>query len=131
VSPVRISRALWDELVAHAREEKPIECCGYGRFRKGEIDELVRATNTRHSRYGFELDRPSVYQAWKYEEDGDGTVLYHSHPFSPAQPSEQDRNLFSFPDWLYVIVSLENDAPDVRAWWVREGDVEEEPIEIE
>ena len=37
--PVRISRAHWDELVAHAREDAPNECCGYlwreGRRRRG------------------------------------------------------------------------------------------------
>lgn len=127
---MRISRAHFDELIAHAREEAPLECCGYGRYRDGTIDEVARAINTRQSPYGFELDSNSLFQAWKHEEEGNGTVLYHSHPASSAEPSQQDRNLFSFPDWLYVIVSLGGDEPVVRAWWVRDGDVEEEPLHV-
>ena len=44
---VRISRADWDELVAHAREEAPNECCGYLRAREGVVEEVFRAVNKR------------------------------------------------------------------------------------
>jgi proteasome lid subunit RPN8/RPN11 len=55
---------------------------------------------------------------------------YHSHPRSPAEPSQTDINLAGdWPDWLYVIVSLGGE-PNVRAWWLREGRVDEEPLEI-
>jgi [CysO sulfur-carrier protein]-S-L-cysteine hydrolase len=54
---------------------------------------------------------------------------YHSHPRSSPEPSQTDINLANYPDWLYVIVSLEGD-PTVRAWWIRDGKVEEEPLDV-
>src|SRR5687767_8764683 len=52
---VRISRADWDELVAHARDEAPNECCGYLRATDGAVEAVYRASNERNSPYGYEL----------------------------------------------------------------------------
>jgi [CysO sulfur-carrier protein]-S-L-cysteine hydrolase len=42
---------------------------------------------------------------------------YHSHPRSPAVPSPVDLREATFPDFLYVIVSLAAPhAPDVRGY---------------
>jgi proteasome lid subunit RPN8/RPN11 len=104
---VRISRADWDELVAHAREESPNECCGYFRCEDGAIAEVTRGINDRHSPYGYELDAKSMFALWKLaEEDGHAVGTYHSHPKSPPEPSQTDINLATnWPDYLYVIVS--------------------------
>ena len=32
--------------------------------------------------------------------------IYHSHPHSPAQPSDKDLQQVGYPDALYIIVSL-------------------------
>jgi len=57
-------------------------------------------------------------------------VIYHSHPRSPAEPSQTDINLAFYPHWLYVIVSPAG-QPQVRAWRIADGSVEEEPIHVE
>jgi proteasome lid subunit RPN8/RPN11 len=127
---MRISRAHWDELVAHARDEEPNECCGYFWGDDGDVREVRRAENARKSRYSYELDAQSQYELWKRGEEGYQVGSYHSHPRSPAEPSQTDINLAqSWPDYLYVIVSLENE-PAVRAWWLKDGRVEEEQLEI-
>ena len=57
--------------------------------------------------------------------------IYHSHPRSPAEPSQTDINLASYPHWRYLIVSLEHpDAPVVRAWRIADGQVKEEEIVV-
>jgi [CysO sulfur-carrier protein]-S-L-cysteine hydrolase len=125
---VRISQAHWDELVAHARDEAPNECCGYLWATNGSVEGVRRAHNKRQSPYGYELDPESLLAVWKLDDEGGHTVgTYHSHPRSPAEPSQTDINLAEYPDWLYVIVSLEG-APSVRAWWIRQGSVEEEDL---
>ena len=48
---------------------------------------------------------------------------------SPAEPSQTDINLADYPDWLYLIVSLDGD-PTVRAWWIRDRKVEEEALDV-
>jgi proteasome lid subunit RPN8/RPN11 len=127
---MRISRSNWDELIAHARDEDPNECCGYARVSDGRVDEVVRGQNTRLSPYGFVLDPSSLLAANELDASGFGVAVYHSHPRSPAEPSEQDRNLARYPDWTYLIVSLADD-PHVRAWRIVDGRIEEEPLEVE
>jgi proteasome lid subunit RPN8/RPN11 len=128
---VRISRSDWDALVAHAREEAPNECCGYFRCEDDAIVGVTRATNDRHSPWGYELDGKSMYALWKLsEEDGFQVGTYHSHPKSPAEPSQTDINLAAnWPDYLYVIVSLDRE-PSVRGWWLKDGKVEEVPLDV-
>jgi proteasome lid subunit RPN8/RPN11 len=127
---VRISRAHWEELVAHAREEAPNECCGYLRAQDGSVEQVVRAVNERKSPYGYELDHRSLFAANELDDAGYEVAIYHSHPRSPAEPSQTDINLAQYPDWSYWIVSLDGE-PRVRAWRIADGQVVEEAVEVE
>ena len=99
------------------------------RLRDGAVHEVRRATNERASPYGYSLDAASLLDAFNAVEDGYGVAIYHSHPRSPAEPSQTDINLAEYPEYLYVIVSLA-DEPDVRAWRIEGGNVAEEPVEV-
>ena len=57
--------------------------------------------------------------------------IYHSHPRSPAEPSQTDINLADYPHWLYLIVSLAEASPTMRAWWIADGKVEEEALDVD
>jgi proteasome lid subunit RPN8/RPN11 len=125
---VRISREQWEELVAHAREQSPKECCGYLRCADGTVEEVVRGENTYDSpRYGYVLDPRSLLDAFNLSEDGGQVAIYHSHPRSPAEPSQTDINQSEYPEWLQVIVSPEGE-PQVRAWRIADGRVSEEEL---
>ena len=126
---MRITRAQWDELVAHARGEEPNECCGILRIRDGAVESLSRAGNERASPYGYSLDPRSLLAAFKAAEEGYTVAVYHSHPRSPAEPSQTDINLAEYPEYLQVIVSLAGE-PEGRAWRIVDGTVEEEPLEV-
>lgn len=117
-----------EQLLAHAREEAPNECCGWIRMDDGRVGDVVRGENLRASPYGYELDSKTLLAANLADDDGQGVAIYHSHPRSPAEPSQTDINLATYPHWLYVIVSLADDS--VRAWRITDGRVEEEPVEI-
>ena len=127
---MRISRDHYDALVAHAREEAPNECCGYLKMRDGDVLEVFRAANAHPSpRFGFELGQRDLVAMTNLEEDFD-VGIYHSHPRSESAPSQQDRNVMKhWPGYLQVIVSVTHE-PAVRAWWIDEDGVEEEPIEL-
>jgi [CysO sulfur-carrier protein]-S-L-cysteine hydrolase len=127
---VRISEADWDELIAHAREDAPNECCGYLRAREGAVEAVFRSSNLRASPYGYELDPKSLLAANELDDDGFEVGIYHSHPRSPAEPSQTDINLAHYPHWIYLIISLEGE-PEVRAWRIADGKVEEEPLSVE
>jgi proteasome lid subunit RPN8/RPN11 len=126
---MRLRRSHWDEMVAHASESAPNECCGYLRARDGQVEDVFRAENVRNSPYGYELDPASLLAANELDDDGWEVGVYHSHPRSPAEPSQTDVNLATYPHWTYLIVSLRTE-PDVRAWRIADGRVDEEAIEI-
>jgi len=127
---VRISRSNRDELVAHAREEAPNECCGYLRANDGMVEEVFRAVNERNSPYGYELDPKSLFAVNELDDEGFEVGIYHSHPRSPAEPSQTDINLANYPGWTYWIVSLGGAEPEVRAWRIADGRVDEERVEV-
>lgn len=125
-----MARAQWDELIEHAREDAPNECCGYARVKGGVVEETIRSENPRKSPYGYELDTKSLLAANELDDEGYEVGIYHSHPRSPAEPSQTDINLATYPHWTYLIVSLAGDEPTVRAWRIVDGDVEEEAIDV-
>jgi proteasome lid subunit RPN8/RPN11 len=126
---MQISRAQFEDVVAHAQADAPNECCGYMRLTDGRVDDVVRAQNLRASPYGYEIDPKALLAANHLDDEGFGVAIYHSHPRSPAEPSQTDINLAHYPHWLYVIVSLAG-APSMRAWRIADGRVEEEPVEV-
>ena len=128
---MRITRDQWEQLVAHAREEAPNECCGYLRLRDSAVDEVFRAVNERASPYGYELGFEALRAANELDDEGHGVGIYHSHPRSAPEPSQTDINLAQYPGWLQLIVSLENDEPLVRAWRIENGRVAEETLDLE
>ena len=128
---MRISRAHRDELYAHAREEAPNECCGYLRLSDGRVDEVLRAENVYHAPTRFMLDDRSLFAANELDDEGYGVAVYHSHPRSPAEPSQTDINIAMYPHWLYLIVSLAGEQPEVRAWRIVDGQVDEEELEVD
>ena len=130
-----ISQADRDELLAHARESVPNECCGYARARKGRVEEAFRAENVLETsqRYGYKLDSASLFRTHQLEDDGFEVVVYHSHPESPAEPSQTDINLATmWPDPVYLICSIADpDEPQLRGWEIRDGKVQEVELVVE
>jgi len=127
---MRITGEQWNALVEHARQEAPNECCGYVRAADGVVQEVVRSENPRRSPYGFELDSKSLLATNELDDQGYEVGIYHSHPRSPAEPSQTDINLAYYPHWTYLIVSLESE-PVVRAWHIADGRVTEEEVRLD
>jgi [CysO sulfur-carrier protein]-S-L-cysteine hydrolase len=121
---VRISQQLVDEMVAHAREDLPNECCGLVGGRDGEASVVIRVANAAASPLRYEMDPQEQYNALRKIEDGGGELLaiYHSHTKSAAYPSQTDVNLaVAWPEQVYLIVSLaDEDAPEVKGYLLRD-----------
>jgi proteasome lid subunit RPN8/RPN11 len=131
---VRIATALIDEIVAHAREDVPNECCGMIAGTDGQATRVYRARNAEASPFRYTVDPQDLFKiSMEIEERGDEIVaIYHSHTKSPAEPSQTDINLAeNWPEPLYLICSLADDAPDVRAWAIHDGKVEEVGLDVD
>ncbi|MGN6170081.1 MAG: Mov34/MPN/PAD-1 family protein [Solirubrobacteraceae bacterium] len=130
---MRISRELYEEIVAHARSEAPIECCGMIASRDGEAVKVYRATNAAGSPLRYEIDGAEQYRIQMQIEDSglDLGAIYHSHTRTEPYPSQTDINLAFYPDALYLIVGLATEEPEVRAFTIREGHVRDAHLEVE
>ena len=128
---MRISRAQWDELVAHAREDAPNECCGYLRASDGLVEEVFRAENPRKSPYGYELDHKSLFAANKLDDDGFEVGIYHSHPEVPGRAVADRHQPRALPALDLSDRLARRASPTVRAWRIADGSVEEEDLVVE
>ena len=130
---MRISRALYDEMVAHAEAEAPNECCGMIACRDGAAVEVHRAVNAAASPLRYEIDGAEQYRIQMAIDDADLDLgaIYHSHTRSAPYPSQTDINLAFYPEAVYVIVGLAGEAPDVRAFRIQGGEVTETELDIE
>lgn len=121
---MRIAQSLIDEMVSHAREDLPNECCGMVGGVDGEASVVIPVVNSAASPLRFEMDPQGQYNALKTIEDDGKELLaiYHSHTKSAAYPSQTDVNqAVNWPDAIYLIVSLEDgEHPDVKAYWLKD-----------
>ena len=120
-----IPDAIRAELVAHAREEAPNECCGLVLTRDGIAVEYIRGVNKLASPYRYELYiDPFV---WSEIDEELEQVVFHSHPETEPRPSRTDRELaglWSGRPFLIYGVKLD----ELRAWRVGRDEVVELPI---
>jgi proteasome lid subunit RPN8/RPN11 len=132
---MRIRRELLEEIVAHAREEAPNECCGMVGARDGAATGVYRARNAFASPTRYEVHPQDQFRiVTEIEQRGEElAAIYHSHTRSEAYPSQTDINLAdNWPDPVYLICSLvEPEGPVVRAFTIRDGEVAEAALEVE
>jgi proteasome lid subunit RPN8/RPN11 len=131
---MRIARALYDEMIEHAREEAPNECCGMVAARDGEAVKVHRAVNAAASPLRYEIDGAEQYRIQKEIDDADLELgaIYHSHTRTDPYPSQTDINLAFYPDALYLIVGVADPGqPQLRGYTIRDGQVSEAELVVE
>jgi proteasome lid subunit RPN8/RPN11 len=119
---------LRDDIVAHARTEAPKEACGLIAGREGRVTRVIRCVNAHPApvtRYSID-PREQLRAFREMEASGEELVaIYHSHPVTQPYPSPTDRAEAHYPDAFYVLVSLRDATPEVKAFRVRDGWVRE------
>jgi proteasome lid subunit RPN8/RPN11 len=129
---MKLTKGQIDELIAHARDEDPNECCGMIGAANGAATSIYKARNAEASPLRYNLDPADQFRIMTAMEDRDEELaaIYHSHTKSPAYPSQTDINLAAYPDALYVIVSLLEGEEPVRAFRIEHGNVEEVELDV-
>jgi proteasome lid subunit RPN8/RPN11 len=130
---IRIPKSIYEEMVRHAREDAPNECCGLIGGEDGEAKTLYRGRNAEASPLRYNLDPHDQFRIMtEMEERGEElSAIYHSHTGSPAYPSQTDINLAAYPDTLYLIVTLVEGEEDLRGFNIRDGEVTEVDLVVE
>jgi proteasome lid subunit RPN8/RPN11 len=122
---ITVSEHLLREIRAHGVRDYPYECCGLLLGSYGAEGKLVTETypisNAREEsakRNRFLIEPAELMQGERYARDHDLEVVgfYHSHPDSPARPSQYDLE-HAWPTYSYIIVSTSaDDATDLFSW---------------
>lgn len=129
---MKVPQEMLEEMIAHAREDSPNECCGLIGGNADEAQSIHRAENAEASPFRYSIaPREQLELMNRIDEDGQEVAgIYHSHTRTPAYPSQTDINLASgWPEAVYFIVSLEHqDAPVVKAFRIEGSKVEDVDI---
>ena len=131
--PIQIPSDIRDAIVRHAIDGLPNEACGVLAGANGEIVHFFAMANADESPLTYRLEATEQLRVWnEMDEKGWGLLgIVHSHTHTEAYPSPTDRAQAYFPDASYVLVSLmDQDAPVVRGFRIREGDVLEREVVI-
>ncbi len=130
---IRIPEAIHDEIMEHARSGFPLEVCGILGGGDASVTTLFRMTNSDASNEHFTMEPREQFRVVKELRAQGLTMLavYHSHPESPARPSEEDIRLALTPGISHVIVSLLDAArPVLRSFKISDGVVTPEEVVI-
>lgn len=128
---IRLPKELADEMVRHAREEYPRECCGMLAGKDTAIFKLFKIKNIAQRMDEYELDPLEQVNAFEEIDRLSLKLLgvYHSHPNHPCYPSELDISQAFYPDTLFFIISLlDSQQSQIRSFKMHAGKVIEEEI---
>src|SRR5215212_5127057 len=112
-----ISRALLDEIGAHAAETPEREVCGLLLGTDARVERVMRCANVApDARRHFEVDPAALLAAHRAARGGGPRPIghYHSHPSAEPIPSAYDAAMAD-PGSYWIIVT----GTDIRCWWSR------------
>jgi proteasome lid subunit RPN8/RPN11 len=127
-----ITQELLDKVISHCKEVYPKEACGILAGKDGVVKRVYTMRNIENSHISYMMDPKEQFTIMKEmrKERLDLTAIYHSHPDLHAYPSPKDIKLAFYPDSVYVIVSLLNEEPKVKAFTIKEETVKEVEMKV-
>ena len=117
------------DMIAHARQEAPRECCGLLIGTPGSVVRSFRAKNLAPAATRYFIDPHDHFKALRLARAEGRQVIgaYHSHPASEPVPSATDiAEAVSGSEFVYMIVSLVKE--EVRAYRINGGTYESLPV---
>lgn len=139
---MRLPRAIYSALKAHAMDSAPHECVGLLAVDPATDPEAVvysfRAENVAEDPVAGYLVSPAEQLSllWQIESAGLSlAAVYHSHPRAEATLSPIDLAVLRsepwqpYPDVLHVVMGMARGFV-TRAWKVADGRVEAEALEV-
>ena len=135
---IKISKAHLDEMIEHAKEEDPNECCGILVGTSNAVTQVHKITNDAKSPYRYVMNSQQQLDVLLDcdKKHLDMLAFYHSHTHSEAYPSDTDVRMAVQSGWLdiiYILISLENKSiPVIKSYLINENsEISEEFIETE
>lgn len=124
-----VSRDQLEQLIGQARADAPLETCGLLAGRDGRVTRVLPVPNILRSPVVYRMDGQALADAM-VACDFEPLGIYHSHPAGPPVPSPTDVAESFYPESVYVIISLAQEPPSVRAFRILGGAVTEVELQI-
>jgi [CysO sulfur-carrier protein]-S-L-cysteine hydrolase len=138
---LRLSQRDWLAILGHCYEGLPDEACGLmaGRLRPGStvpdgrVDVVYPCRNQDVSARTYTVDSRDLIRSMRDAQSRELELVgvFHSHTHTGAWPSPTDVRQAFEPSWLYVIVSLADGDPVLRAYRIVDGNIGEVPVVLE
>lgn len=129
-----LNREQFDSIVEHAKNILPNEDCGLlGGTIDGDrriVEKIYFLTNADASPEHFSMNPAEQFAAVKDMRSHSWQLIgnFHSHPSSPARPSEEDKRLVFDTTLSYLILSLAREPALKSFRFDREKNISEEKI---
>ena len=133
---VRLKKSDYDAIVGHAKAGLPNEACGLiAGIVQGDlkmVEKVYLLSNPDQSPEHFSIDPREQLAAVKDMRAQGLSPLgnFHSHPSTPSRPSQEDIRLAYDPKASYLILSLAEETPVLRAFEIAGGAVTLQTLEI-
>src|SRR3972149_184452 len=129
---IRITEDVIAAITSHAKNDLPNEACGYLAGRNGIITKCYPLTNIEASPEHFSFDPAEQFATLKSARMEELEIIanYHSHPETPARPSQEDIRLAYDPNIFYIIVSLAGGQINLNAFRIVNDQVNRISLQI-
>lgn len=131
---IYLEKKYLQEIVEHCKGEYPKESCGIIAGKEKRVTKIYRMKNvSENPEICYFMEPKEQIKIFKEMRQLETELIgiYHSHSNSPAYPSQRDIDLAHYAEASYIIISLKDfNNPEVRAFKIKDGEIEEEKIII-
>ena len=128
VGTIRLAPGLRAAMTQQALTERPLEACGLLAGSGDRAEAFYPTRNAAKSAIRYDIDPRDLLRVTMELEDAGREVwgIFHSHPATPAYPSQTDIRLAFYPSAYYLICSLADLVrPVLRAFRIVDGRIAE------
>lgn len=137
---LRLTESQYATIIGNCYDGLPNEACGLligplgdNGEPTGLVSEARPCRNADASAVTYTIDPRDMLGAMRAAESAGHEVVgvWHSHTHTEGYPSPTDVRQAADPAWLYVIVSLRDQAPMLRSYRIRAGEIAEVAVELD
>lgn len=132
VKELSIKKPDIEKIFAHCKDAVPNEACGLVFGRDGNVAKVYPVKNADNSPVTYLLDVKEQFKAiMEARKNGEDMLgIFHSHVKSEPYPSETDKRLAYYPEVAYIIVSLMNEEPEIKAYNIVDSEISDVELKV-
>jgi proteasome lid subunit RPN8/RPN11 len=129
---IRIPKLIYQQMVEHAKQESPLECCGLLGGKGHTAERAFELKNAEKSPVRYAMAPQEQLKVFEEmgKESMEMMAIYHSHTHTIPFPSETDVKLAFYPEISSIIISLKEKDPVVKAFRIGKEAIYLEEIEV-